>query len=414
MKKEVKTILLAVLLPLLAAGGIYLQMIPKDIPLTRLVPVTAELTLTETGTVTGSRVIQIYPLAPGEVLAIAVREGQRVRAGDVICTIDPEPVLEKIKQTESKIESYRTQLDSGIHTNAGQQALQQILIEQAEKDLAQARTDLERSRALYQEGFLSPADFEAAQQKVSQYQSSLSAGRQELKILAESVLDNENRSYYQALIDIEASNLRLLQKELENSTVTAVADGIITAVPVRETNLAGSAPAAELTVTDQMSIETYVSTNDIGSIAQGDPVRMVLRRRDEDLQFIGTVTQVYDTAESKISALGLEEHKVKVEIMPESPEAWEVLGIGYEVEVQFLLYQQADQLTAPKTALFKANGSDMIWLVRNGRLHAVPVTTGVELRTETVILSGVEPGSYVVTDANDDELKENLRVAIKQ
>lgn len=413
MKKEVKTVLLGILVLVLVAGGIYLQVRPKDISLTRLEPVMAELTLIEKGTVSGGRVIQVYPLVQGEVLSVAVREGQEVKAGDIICTIDPEPVMEKIKQTESTIERYRTQLNAENNTNAGQQALQLILIEQGERDLAQARIDLERNRVLYQEGFLSPADFEASQQTVNQYQSALNASRQELKILTESVLDSEDRSYYQALIDVEASNLRLLQKELANSTVTAVADGIITAVPVRETNLAGSAPVAELTVTDQISVEAYVSTGDISSINPGDPVRMILSQRDDDLLFTGTVTQISDTADLKISVLGLEEHKVKVELIPDSPDAEDFLGIGYEVEVHFLLYQQADQLAVPKTALFKQDGSDMVWLVSQGRLVAVPVTTGMELRTETVILSGLEPGSQIVTDANNDELRKGLRVAMR-
>ncbi len=413
MKKQVKRVLLGIAILAIASVAVYLKMAPSEIPLTFVAPKTAELVFTEQGELTAGQVIRISPLVQGEVTVVYVEEGQHIKQGDLICTIDPEPVQEKIKQTKSTITSYQSQMESQNGTIAEQFKLRQIMIEQGERDVAQARRDLERNQMLYQGGFVSQSDLEAARLSVDRYQAELDSNRQELKILSESTLDSSTRSYYQALIEIEESNLTLLEKELEQSTVKAPADGIITAVPVREANITGTEPVAELAVTDQIYVETYVSTNDIGSITLADPVRLSLTRRGGDVEFTGKVARIGNTASLMVSTLGLEERKVKVEIIPDFTGLDEELGIGYEMEVGFALYRQADQLTVPKTALFKQDGTDMIWVVRKGVLRAVPVTTGMELRTETVILKGLEPECYVVTDANDKSLRDGLRVVVE-
>ncbi|MPN49865.1 hypothetical protein SDC9_197489 [bioreactor metagenome] len=115
-----------------------------------------------------------------------------------------------------------------------------------------------------------------------------------------------------------------------------------------------------------------------------------------------------------ISPLGLEERKVKIEVTPSISLTEEKIGIGYDVDVQFLLYKEENSLAVPKTALFKDNGIDKVWIVNGRALHAIEVKTGMDLRTETVILSGLESDSFVVTGSNDEILKEGLKVVTKK
>jgi HlyD family secretion protein len=86
------------------------------------------------------------------------------------------------------------------------------------------------------------------------------------------------------------------------------------------------------------------------------------------------------------------------------------LGMGYSVDVRFYLYREDGQFTVPRTALFKNNGSDRVWVVREGRAEQLEVQKGMELRTETVILSGIYAGDFVVTDANNAGLRAGVRV----
>jgi RND family efflux transporter MFP subunit len=422
MKKKLIKILLGVIIVTAVAGGIYSLNAPKEVPLTKVVSKTAELTFTEQGSVAGGKTIQIYPLSSGKVLSVEVKKGQHVKEGDIICVIDSEDIKEKINQTNGSIAGYKAQMQTWQAQNQSQnqsvvekRKLQNIIIKQSEKNLELEKKDLDRLLVLYENGFISNVDLEQAESSVEQAELTLQSHQQELELISNADENSKMSDYYKALINIEESNLKLLEKELSQTNVTAVTDGVITNLPVQETNyVSAMSSVAELTATDTLFVETYVSTNDISNIALGDSVVLKIKRRDGDVTFNGTVSYIDDTANIMISPLGLEERKVKIEVTPSISLTEEKLGIGYDVDVQFLLYKEENSLAVPKTALFKDNGIDKVWIVNGRALHAIEVKTGMDLRTETVILSGLKSDSFVVTDSNDEILKEGLKVVTKK
>ncbi len=422
MNKKFVKILFGVIIITIAAIGMYLLNAPKEIPLTKVTLKTAELTFMEQGYVAGGQVMEIYPLCTGKVLSVEVKKGQKVEKGDIICTIDSEDISEKINQTNSSINGYKAQLQTWLSQNeyqnqsvAEKKELQNILIKQSEKNLKLAKNELDRLLVLYENGFLSSADLEEAETFVEQAELTLQGHSQELSLISNADKNSKMSDYYKALIDIEESNLKLLKKELSQTEVKAVSSGIITNLPVEETNYVSAlSPVAQLTAADNLFVETYVSTNDINSISLGDMVILKLKRRNGDANFEGKISYIDDTANIMVSALGLEERKVKVEITPSVSLMEEKLGVGYDMDVQFMLYKEEDALAVPKTALFKDNGADKVWLVRKGVLETAEVKTGIELRTETIILSGIEADSFIVTDSNNEILKNGLKVVLKK
>jgi hypothetical protein len=119
------------------------------------------------------------------------------------------------------------------------------------------------------------------------------------------------------------------------------------------------------------------------------------------------VSAIENSAEVKISALGIEERKVKVTVTPDMSNE---LNEGYNVDVKFHYYFEENKLAVPKTALFKENGVDMVWIVQNGRAVKTPIQKGAELRTEFVIDRGLNEGVIVITDCNLSGLKEGIKV----
>jgi len=97
------------------------------------------------------------------------------------------------------------------------------------------------------------------------------------------------------------------------------------------------------------------------------------------------------------------------------PHTWELdgvsFGLGFETDVKFFIYKADNKIAVPKTALFRDGGRDMLWVVREGAALAIPVTKGMELRTETVIEAGLRGGDRVVTDANNKDLKNGVKIA---
>jgi HlyD family secretion protein len=210
---------------------------------------------------------------------------------------------------------------------------------------------------------------------------------------------------------VEELNAEQIKREIANTVVTAPVDGMITALHAQNTNfITAASPVAEITTLDDIEINVYVSTQDISSIRTGDRVGLTLRQRANDIEFYGIVSEIESTAVVRFTALGVEERKVNVKIAPEIPEGAE-LGDGFAVDTTFFLFREENRLVVPRTAVFKADGNDMVWLVTSGgTAEAVPVVTGMELRTDIVIESGLSAGDFVINDANNADLRDGVKV----
>jgi len=323
-----------------------------------------------------------------------------------------------------------------------QARIQNVLIEQNQNDVDLARDNFTRVESLFNNGVATRSELDAVYSALSRAESQLEASQHQLSIIqAGGVRDSgeyfagarasltariagitqqlgqdfttQTAAQINALIDIERVNAAQLEREIANAIITAPVSGILTALQAQTTNFVNAAvPVAEITVPGNMSVETYVSTQDISSIHVGDTVGLTLRQRLGDIEFDGRVTEIDSTAVVRFTALGVEERKVSVRIEPNLP-AGVQLGIGYAVDATFYVFREEDQIIVPRTALFKDNGADMIWVVRgsdSGQVHAAPVVTGMELRTETIVESGLNVGDFVINDANNQNISEGVRV----
>jgi RND family efflux transporter MFP subunit len=319
--------------------------------------------------------------------------------------------------------------------------LQQVKINQNQSDVDRARADLERIEALCQTGTLPLTDLEAAQASLSQAETLLEVSQCEIAVIATEVgLSNEEYykgkrealnaqirgidqqlrqdftismiQHYTAQIEVEEKNIAQLERSIVNSRITAPHDGTITNLYAQGSNfISPGTPVAEITVHGQMEIEVYVSTHDVTHIQIEDRVGLTLLQRGNNINFYGTVSAIGSQAVVHRTHLGVEELGVKVTITPdESPVP---LGIGFELDVTFFVYREENQLTVPLTALFSEMGEARVWLIRGGNTGEVTsaaVEAGQVLRTETVVLSGLFEGDFVVSDANNQFLREGVRV----
>ncbi|MGN8547931.1 hypothetical protein ACQPTN_25460 [Bradyrhizobium sp. 13971] len=79
----------------------------------------------------------------------------------------------------------------------------------------------------------------------------------------------------------------------------------------------------------------------------------------------------------KVSALGIEEQRVRVTIdFADAPEVSSQLGHDYRVVVHVTTWSAADALTVPVTALFRKGDQWAVFIDENGRAKTVPVSIG--------------------------------------
>lgn len=105
----------------------------------------------------------------GKIVETFVEEGDSVAAGDLLFRIDPEPYRLAIAEADAAIASAQ----ANVIALSNSSALTGVDINAARQDIAFAQSRFDRVKALWDRGFSSKADYEAAQQGLQQARDAL-------------------------------------------------------------------------------------------------------------------------------------------------------------------------------------------------------------------------------------------------
>ncbi|MBC7986286.1 MAG: HlyD family secretion protein, partial [Sphingomonadaceae bacterium] len=107
--------------------------------------------------------VSISPDIAGRIVAVRVRENQRVEAGDILFTIDPDPYRIAVRQADAEIAEAELELSRArtTYTTSG------VDITAAQEDIAFAESILNREQALMDRGFNTRARMDAARHSVA-------------------------------------------------------------------------------------------------------------------------------------------------------------------------------------------------------------------------------------------------------
>jgi HlyD family secretion protein len=105
---------------------------------------------------------------------------------------------------------------------------------------------------------------------------------------------------------------------------------------------------------------------------------------------------------TKVSALGVEEQRVNVVIdLTEPHERWTRLGHGYRVVPRIVLWESADVLRIPRSALFRDGDAWSVFVDDGGRAALRHVEIGHDNGLETEILAGLAAGERLVVHPSE-------------
>jgi HlyD family secretion protein len=121
------------------------------------------------------------------------------------------------------------------------------------------------------------------------------------------------------------------------------------------------------------------------------------------------VRVVEPLAFTKVSALGVEEQRVNVIadfVDPPGP-----LGDAYRVEAHVVLWNGADVLKVPASALFRRGENWNVFVVDGSRARRREVTIGHRASLEVEVASGLSAGELVLRHPSND-IEEGRRVRV--
>ena len=394
---------------------------------------------TESGTIRSGDSVEIVSKVNGDVCEVLVSENSVVQKGDVLLRIDSQAYEYSKEQTEKNIEMLQAELSqsdiSRVMTTTPQEYLDGIASEAdaANAALQKATTDFTAAQSLYASGDVSTSEYEsaraaydAAKAQASQSAARLNESRKYLAELKKQGMDESslNDAFYQsettslkAQIDSAEIELRRLQDQIDDCTITADRDGIITSLAAKNASMVSAGQTvAELSGSGDRRVEADVLTDVAPYIHAGTKVKTVLKLRGRNETEFGTVDEVNDFATEGSSALGLKEYRVHVRAHLDdvgTADATDTISKdGYGVDVAFLLYENEDALTVPAGAVFESDDAHYVYRIEGGRAVKTKVTVDYTTSTEAVITDGLAEGDAIVTVVDVEDLFDGAKVRI--
>lgn len=218
----------ATVLTLASCGDKGAQQMPDmtpEIATVTVQPSTANLTTSRAATIKGKTDVEVRPLVSGFVTKVHVDEGDFVRKGQVLFTLDQVQYQAAVDQAAASVNSAKTAVESSRLTAANKQKL-------------------------FDKNIISEYENQLAKNSLAQ---------------AEAALAQANASLTNA------------KKNLSYTVVTAPSDGFVGSIPNREGSLASpSMMQALTTVSDNSDIYAYFSLNekDILDMTDGGKIRL--------------------------------------------------------------------------------------------------------------------------------------------
>ena len=116
----------------------------------------------------------------------------------------------------------------------------------------------------------------------------------------------------------------------------------------------------------------------------------------------GRVTRVDPAGFLKVSALGIEEQRVRTTIdFVDPPEVWSRLGHDYRVIVHVTVWTGENVVTVPVSALFRKGDSWAVFRIADGRARTTLVQIDHRNSRVAEVTSGLSPGDRVVLHPSD-------------
>jgi HlyD family secretion protein len=428
-----KKILLIVAGAIVVAGLVVLFVVKQQSGYTKVL--TAKLVkqdlstvISGTGQIRPTTYVNVGANVMGRVTRFYVKEGDSVKRGQTVATIENVQQKANVAGQEAAISAAKTDINSNIAAEKTADAN----VERAKADLEQKKLDWERAQGLFSAGIMAKQDFDS---KKAAYDTDVATVAQMVAQLNQAKAQTDSaRGHLQTQI----ATLRANQDMLDKTIAIAPFDGIVTNMPVKEgetvvTGIQNTAGSTLMTLADMSVItaEVKVDETDIVNVKLGQPADVTVDAIPGKI-FKGHVTLVGDQAllrssgvSTSQSTTGTEEAKdFKVVVTLDAPS--EELRPGLSTTAKITTAHKDGVVSLPIQALTmhspeppsnsgkveaastpapgtkpapEQQGVFVVDKDAHGKLRAkfIPVTTGITGATDIEVLSGLKEGTEVVT-----------------
>jgi membrane fusion protein, multidrug efflux system len=311
-----------------------------------------EQTITATGSVEARRKILVTAEPGARIAALYFNEQDIVAPGRVLAKVDDIELVTQQRQMEAALNLAKT-------------------------NLAEAEATRERTRSLYEKGYVARQEVDASQLQVDLYRTQVADKRAAIQLLKAKI--------DQTLIRAPVSGA-VTRKLVEVGGV--VSDG--TRGPAA--NAGGQLQPkviAEIAHLDALEFHADVDQTDVGSLNRRQRVVVALDAFP-DVRFQGSVDEITLANVEEVS--GRVRYKVRIALEKTNVP----LRLGMTGTADFILARKENILTLPSSVVVERDGEAFVFVVEDGKARQRPLRIGLRNEESVEVVSGLQAAERVI------------------
>ena len=369
---------------------IALRPAPVQVDLTTVTHGPLRVTVDEEGKARVKEVFVVSAPVSGKLRRSPFDPGDRVVKDEtVIAVIEPAAPIFLDVRTRKEAEAQVAAAEAAVGLAAAE-------VRQAESELAWATSELQRAEALARSRTVPERTLERARLELDKQRASLARANANLEVrrselaTANAHLIGPERATgapsvpSQCCVEVRAPQSGQVLRELQESERVV---------------LAGS-PLFEIGNAADLDVVVELLSSDAVRVSPG--AEATIESAGLEASIRARVRLIEPAGFTKISALGIEEQRVRVFLNLESPaEAWKRLGHNYRVYARITVWSSLDALRVPLSALFRRGNGWAVYRMEGGKAALAIVDIGHRNSDFAEVLSGLNPQDVIVLHPGD-------------
>lgn len=345
--------------------------------------------VTASGEIVATRYADIGSSAMGRLVGLSVKEGDRVKAGQVLARIDRVQAASSADAATAGLNA----LEADARAAADQARAAEAELESARARAAESQKTLERAKDLRTAGLIPQSEFDTAVANADAAAATVAAAS------AAVARSQQARSAAERRVAQGRAEQTRARDLLDKTEITAPIDGVVTRLDVEEGEMVvigvQNQPGTILmTVSDLSAVnaEVKVAEADVLRLAVGNPATVTLEAAG-GRTFPGEVVEIGASALAQVGAqAAAREFKVKVRLGGDVSR----LRPGLTCDAEILVAERTNVLTVPLQAVVQRGETTGVFVVKDGVATFMPLTTGI-IGGLAIEVEGAAEGTSIVS-----------------
>jgi multidrug efflux system membrane fusion protein len=367
---------------------------------------TVPIQVSAVGNVQALTTVGVKSQINGQVVAVHFKDGQELKRGDLLFTIDARPFEAALRQAQATVARDTAQLGQAEAALGQREAEVQQAQANLERDLAQlenARTQERRYRGLVEKELIAREQYDQIRTNLTALEATVQAGRAAIEnakaslVAARAAVENAR-----AVIRANEAAVDSARLQLGYTTIRSPLDGRTGSALVQAGNIVKANDESPMVVINQVRPisltfavpEQYLDDvrHDVRRARAGRPLRVEARLPNQ--------SQVIATGELTFVNNTVDPQTGTVQLKATFANADNALWPGQFLEAVLTLSERT-AVVVPSPAIQPGQRGPYVFVVKPDlTVEARPVQPGLRLGAETIVDRGLEPGERVVTDGH--------------